>query len=54
MLNGKIRQIKRLDFVEVCEMNTDDCSLDQIRAKFDRSRNVIWKLLHEDKEHRQA
>ena len=44
----------RLDLDEVCEMIADGCSLAQIGAKFERSRNVIWKFLHKSEEHRQA
>jgi len=47
-------RITPLDLDEVCEMIADGCSLAQIWAKFDRSRNVIWKFLHKDEEHRQA
>ncbi len=43
-----------LDLDEVCEMIADGCSLAQIGAQFNRSRNVIWKFLHKDEEHRQA
>ena len=35
-------------------MVADSYSLAQIGAKFDRSRNVIWKFLHKNEEHRQA
>ena len=35
-------------------MIADGCSLAQIGTKFDRSRNVIWKFLHKNEEHRQA
>ena len=35
-------------------MIADGCSLAQIGAKFERSRNVIWKFLHKSEEHRQA
>ena len=35
-------------------MITDGCSLAQIGAQFERSRNVIWKFLHKNEEHRQA
>ena len=44
----------RLDLDDICEMIADGCSLAQIGAKFDRSRNVIWKFLHKNEEHRQA
>ena len=44
----------KLNLDEVCEMIADGCSLAQIGAKFDRSRNVIWKFLHKSEEHRQA
>ena len=43
-----------LDLNEVCEMIADGCSLAQIGAQFERSRNVIWKFLHKNEEHRQA
>ena len=42
------------DFDDIYEMIADGCSLAQIGAKFDCSRNVIWKFLHKDEEHRQA
>ena len=35
-------------------MIADGCSLAQIGAQFERSRNVIWKFLHKNEEHRQA
>ena len=35
-------------------MITDGCSLAQIGAKFERSRNFIRKFLHNNEEHRQA
>ena len=35
-------------------MIADGCSLAQIGAKFDRSKNVIWEFLHKNEEHRQA
>ena len=35
-------------------MIADGCSLAQIGAQFQRSRNVIWKFLHKNEEHRQA
>jgi len=44
----------RLNLDEVCAMIADGCSLAQIGAKFDCSRNVIWKFLHKNEEHRQA
>ena len=47
-------RITKLDLDEVCKMIADGCSLAQIGAKFDRSRNVIWKFLHKNEEHRQA
>ena len=47
-------RITQLDLDEVCEMIADGCSLAQIGAKFERSRNVIWKFLHKNEEHRQA
>ena len=43
-----------LDLDKVCEMIADGASLAQIGANFDRSRNVIWKFLHKNEEHRQA
>ena len=43
-----------LDLDEVYEMIADGCSLAQIGAQFERSRNVIWKFLHKNEEHRQA
>jgi len=46
--------VKHLDLDEVCEMIADGCSLAQIEAKFDRSRNVIRKFLQKNEEHRQA
>ena len=46
--------LELLDLDEVCEMIADGASLAQIGAKFDRSRNVIWKFLHKNEEHRQA
>ena len=54
MTESKIQRLDRLDLDEVCEMIADGCSLAQIGAKFDRSRNVIWKFLHKNEEHRQA
>ena len=47
-------RITQLDLDEVCEMIADGCSLAQIGAKFERSRNVSWKVLHKNEEHRQA
>ena len=44
----------RLDLDDICEMIADGASLAQIGVRFDRSRNVIWKFLHKDEEHRQA
>ena len=44
----------RLDLDDICEMIADGCSLAQIGAQFDRSRNVIWKFLYKNEEHRQA
>jgi len=44
----------RLDLDGVCEMIADGASLAQIGVRFDRSRNVIWKFLHKNEEHRQA
>jgi len=49
-----LHRVTRLSLDEVCEMIADGCSLAQIGAKFDRSRNVIWKFLHKNEEHRQA
>ena len=49
-----VQPMDRLDLDEVCEMIANGCSLAQIGARFDRSRNVIWKFLHKDEEHRQA
>ena len=46
--------LELLDLDEVCEMIADGCSLAQIGAQFERSRNVIWKFLHKNEEHRQA
>jgi len=54
MAVNKIQRLDQLDLDEVCEMIADGSSLAQIGAKFDRSRNVIWKFLHKDEEHRQA
>ena len=54
MPESKIQRLDRLDLDEVCEMIADGASLAQIGAKFDRSRNVIWKFLHKNEEHRQA
>ena len=54
MSGNKVKRIVRLDLDEVCEMIADGCSLAQIGTKFDRSRNVIWKFLHKNEEHRQA
>jgi len=54
MAESKIQRLNRLDLDEVCEMIADGASLAQIGAKFDRSRNVIWKFLHKNEEHRQA
>ena len=44
----------RLDLDDICEMIADGASLAQIGVRFDRSRNVIWKFLHKNEEHRQA
>ena len=44
--------LELLDLDEVCEMIADGCSLAQIGAQFERSRNVIWKFLHKNEEHR--
>ena len=46
MAESKLQRLDRLDLDEVCEMIADGCSLAQIGAKFERSRNVIWKFLH--------
>ena len=54
MTKSKIQRLDRLDLDEVCEMIADGCSLAQIGVKFDRSRNVIWKFLDKNEEHRQA
>ena len=54
MKKSIVHQLNRLDLDEVCEMIADGCSLAQIGAQFDRSRNVIWKFLHKNEEHRQA
>jgi len=54
MAESKIQRIDRLNLEEVCEMIADGCSLAQIGAQFQRSRNVIWKFLHKNEEHRQA
>ena len=54
MAESKLQRLDRLDLDEVCEMIADGCSLAQIGAKFERSRNVIWKFLHKNEEHRQA
>ena len=43
-----------LDSDEVCEMIAGCCSLAQIGAKFERSRNVLWKILQKSEEHPQA
>ena len=52
--SNKVQGLNQLDLDEVCEMIADGASLAQIGAKFDRSRNVIWKFLHKNEEHRQA
>ena len=54
MTETRIRHLDQLNLDEVCEMIADGASLAQIGAKFDRSRNVIWKFLHKNEEHRQA
>ena len=54
MAESKLQRLDRLDLDEVCEMIADGCSLAQIGVKFDWSRNVIWKFLHKNEEHRQA
>ena len=52
--SNKVQGLNQLDLDEVCEMIADGCSLAQIGAQFERSRNVIWKFLHKNEEHRQA
>ena len=52
--SNKVQRLDRLDLDEVCKMIADGCSLAQIGARFDWSRNVIWKFLHKNEEHRQA
>ena len=54
MKKSIVHQLDRLNLDEVCEMIADGASLAQIGAKFERSRNVIWKFLHKNEEHRQA
>ena len=54
MAVNKIQRLDQLDLDEVCEMIADGASLAQIGTRFDRSRNVIWKFLHKNEEHRQA
>jgi len=54
MAVSKLYPAGKLNLDEICEMIAAGCSLAQIGAKFDRSRNVIWKFLHKDEEHRQA
>ena len=54
MAESKLQRLDQLDLDEVCEMIADGCSLAQIGVRFDRSRNVIWKFLHKNEEHRQA
>ena len=51
---SKLYPAGKLDLDEVCEMIADGCSLAQIGTKFDRSRNVIWKILQKNEEHPQA
>ena len=46
--------VELLDLDDICEMIADGASLAQIGARFDRSRNVIWKFLHKNEENRQA
>ena len=52
MKKSIVQGLNRLDLNEVCEMIADGFSLAQIGTKFDRSRNVIWKFLHKNEEHR--
>ena len=52
--SNKVQGLNQLDLDEVCEMIADGCGLAQIGARFDWSRNVIWKFLHKNEEHRQA
>jgi len=54
LTESRMQQLDQLDLDEICEMIADGCSLAQIGAKFDRSRNVIWKFLQKNEEHRQA
>ena len=54
LMESRMQQLDRLDLDEVCEMIADGASLAQIGTRFDRSRNVIWKFLHKNEEHRQA
>jgi len=54
MIATQLYPAEKLNLDEICEMIAAGCSLAQIGAKFDRSRNVIWKFLHKDEEHRQA
>ena len=54
MAESKIQRLYRLNLEEVCEMIADGASLAQIGSRFNRSRNVIWKFLHKNEEHRQA
>ena len=54
MAKSKVQRLDFLDLDGVCEMIADGCSLAQIGAMFERSRNVIWKILHRNEEHRQA
>ena len=54
MAVSKLYPAGNLNLDDVCEMIADGCSLAQIGAKFERSRNVIWKFLHKNEEHRQA
>ena len=54
MTKSKVQWLDPLELDEVCEMIADGHSLAQIGAKFERSRNVIWKFLHKNEEHRQA
>ena len=39
---------------KVCEIIADGCRLALMGAKFDRSRNVNWKFLHNSEKSRQA
>ena len=52
--SNKAQGLNQLDLDEVCEMIADGYGLAQIGARFDWSRDVIWKFLHKNEEHRQA